>query len=245
MDNQFSVLIALDALENEILGLHRSKGVLPKQIMQFQARIDIQQTSLTQQKAKISELEIALENSKERLESEKKGLKHSNERLSSISTNREYDAVHSEIISHNENIKSLENLIIEQMEAQELLQANLPELDSLLKQAQDKFAPEINRLQKNLDNIDSQIAEIRIKARELKNVISKDILSYYTKIFESKKALLISGKQRGVVSVFKAGDTSCSICSETLTRTKIQVVKRNDHVVFCDDCGSILVWENA
>ncbi len=98
-----------------------------------------------------------------------------------------------------------------------------------------KNTPEIEKLASQTSEIDARIQAIRQKRKELAEQLPQRILRMFERILKGRPT-------RQVIGTVTTDRRSCSFCFKSLTLQQVNEVRRNDEVIACDGCGSILIW---
>lgn len=151
----------------------------------------------------------------------------------SVSASRELQAMSAEVESLNARRSSLEDDVLASMEEAEPIDEELGRL--LAERSQ--FDAEAERLRAAIAEaevaIDAELTGERAVRDELASTVPDDLLSTYERL---------RGKLGGVGAARLVGP-SCTGCHLTLPATELDRIRRSpaDTVVFCDQCGRILV----
>lgn len=241
MESEYGKLRKISGLLTEILKQEAAKSTLPAQIKELTARVEKEKNRYLSLNSRIEKQNEDLSASKNALADEQSKLAESNEKLSSISTNREYDAVHTEIIVHTEKIQELEEHVHQVEEAVASAISDVEPFKKSYEEAQETLQPRIDQLQSELASVDEKIAVLEKESDEQKALLAKATLQYFERLLASKLPRLKSGKQKGIISEIRRGDSNCSICRTNITNRKLQALRRGSSLQFCDLCGSILL----
>ncbi|MGL1901396.1 MAG: hypothetical protein OCC49_04615 [Fibrobacterales bacterium] len=242
MIEQLKILKEIDVLDMGKIKLASQQKVLPGQINILKEKVLAKKGIVEQTKNNISTLEADIENLKKEVENEKLLLEKSNTRLNTIANNKEFDAVQNEIATHESKIEHWELSELEKLEELEGLNRELPEYERVYVEISKKYKPEFDKLNQVYRGIAGEAQEIDKKIIVLKEKASPKFLNYYEKLLKSKYPLLLSHKQSNIVGELKNGETACDICGSEIRKPRIQAIRKNDSIHCCDDCGSILMW---
>ncbi|MBL8028714.1 MAG: hypothetical protein JNL74_19980 [Fibrobacteres bacterium] len=232
-------ILELSRIDQEIFFLRKKQREFPGKISQLKGSLSVDKYGTSQLLTKMETL--TTENSRLELEltEHKDGLRKSEDKLMQIKTNEEYDAVHSEISTRKSKITEVENRLLTLVSDMESMSGKIAEAkNSATDDEHKQLLEEITALETENSGLESQIQEKEAKRAEVSAKIGQKILAVYTRMYNSKK----TGMHVGVVTDYSP---ACSICGCNLTSQKFLEVKRNDKVVSCETCGSILVWEEV
>lgn len=173
-------------------------------------------------KQKMKELEI---------KSNQEKINRYKNQLLTIQTNREYKALNSEV-THLEMINtSIDDEIIELMEAEHNLREQLSKDIASLGEAQKQLNDNEDKLRLQIKEVEKNINEVRDKRNKLAENVPVTIVKRY--------AALIKHKNRKAV-VFEI-DGSCSGCHYVIRPQQIIEINNKNQLVGCENCGRILV----
>lgn len=232
-------ILELSRIDQEIFFLRKKQREFPGKIAQLKGSLSVDKYGTSQLLTKMEAL--TTENSRLEIElaEHKDGLRKSEDKLMQIKTNEEYDAVHSEISTRKSKITEVENRLLTLTADMEALSGKITEAkNSATDEEHKQLLEEITALETENSGLESQIQAKEAKRAEVSAKIGQKILAIYTRMYNSKK----TGMHVGVVTDYSP---ACSICGCNLTSQKFLEVKRNDKVVPCETCGSILVWEEV
>lgn len=138
--------------------------------------------------------------------------------------------------------KSLENSKLKIKELEDISLANM-ELEEKVTKEKDDLMNDLNKLKNNFDNYKKESNEKIDKAKDelnkaeslikdMEGKIPKEILDQFMEIKEAKN-IGIAKLQGGV----------CSACRMKVSTMTIDSIKRGIEIVFCDNCGRILYYD--
>ncbi|MFH0919360.1 MAG: hypothetical protein V1913_03290 [Fibrobacterota bacterium] len=230
-------ILALSAIDIELNGLMRKKSELPGAIDNIQARLRNERQAVEIIEKRISDVEAECKKLELDLVEQKDGLKKSDEKVMLIKTNAEYDAVHNEITSRKIKITELEERLLAQMSEKEALAVKKTEAEAKVNNEEaQKLMTELQDLNGKLSGIETEIAECDGRRATATKMVSPRFLTTYDRLKKTKK----NGVAVGVVS---DANRFCGACGKLLTAQRFIEVKRNNGVVNCEGCGSILIWK--
>jgi len=229
--------LELQQLDIEINSLRNSAEEFPQKIAELEGIIANAEQKVANLERKRDEIKQERIDLSQGIEEHKLQLEQSQQRLSSIKTNREYDAVHQEIASRNQMMAHAENQLGSIDEEEKQIEESLNESKNELEQLKESHTPEINELKAKLATIDDSIASVVEKRNVIVPKITKPGMRIYDRILQSRK----DGR---VVSTININQTHCSVCNVILQRQLINEVRRATKIIRCQQCGSILVWQD-
>ncbi|MFC1552117.1 zinc ribbon domain-containing protein [Candidatus Latescibacterota bacterium] len=235
MKDDLMKLLAAQKNDLKIDELDRNRKEYPKQKDSLLKEISDLEKSLEGIEAEILEKEknrLLIEND---IKAERDALTQKDDRLLVTKTNKEYTAVQHEIVSARERIDALETEDLQLMTELDALAAKKEETTKLSGETKDSNTEKVNDIQKSFDSIESDIKKLeKTTERALKDVDART-LNIYKRLRKGKNGLAVS-----TVNHVKH---SCQGCHKRLPPQKVQEVRKNSGIIFCENCGRILVWD--
>ena len=235
MDQEILKLREAQRIDLEIDKLKRLKRDYPQQIETLKQEVASLEQSLNDTIESIRKREVNSGTIETEIAAEREKLTGREERLLVTKTNKEYTAVQHEIVQSRERIDSLETEHIETMTALDELRPKKDELAASLETATTGNAEKIADIQERFDSIESDIAALAHQRDEALTGIEKRILSVYMRLRKGKGGIAITT----VDPVRHA----CRGCHKQLPPQNILELRRNDKIMFCENCGRIMIWE--
>ena len=109
------------------------------------------------------------------------------------------------------------------------------ELEKNLKKTKKNNTSKINEIQGKFESIESDIKTLELKRKIALKDIDSRALSTYNRLRKGKSGLAVS-----TVDPVKH---SCRGCFKQLPPQKVLEIRRGNKVIFCENCGRILVWD--
>ena len=236
MKTDMMKLLNAQEIDLEIDRLGKSKKKYPEQIEMLKKEI-------TDLKESIDDIEVRIhENQKNRrlieeeLTAERDTLLKKEKRLLETKTNKEYTAVQHEIEMSRMRIDNLETedlqlmtesdqLLPQRDELREKYEATRKTNNSLLEELQDKY-----------NSHESDIAKLERKRDEILTNVNNRGLVVYKRLRKGKSGLAVAKVDHNKLS--------CMGCFKQLPPQKALEVRRADKLMFCENCGRILVWDS-
>lgn len=231
MKNDLKILIQMQSLDDVIGEKEILTRELPKELKNLIDSLQAANDKLAEtnrqlednlKTQKLKELEI--KSNQEKID------KYKNQLLS-IQTNKEYKALNSEV-SHLESLNtSIDDQLIELMEEEANIRADLEENKQTQKKAAALLKDNEERLKQKINAVEKEIIEIKNKRNDLAGGINQSMIRRY--------AALIKNKNRKAV-VFNENGT-CSGCHYKIRPQQIIEIGEGNKVVTCESCGRMIV----
>ena len=231
MRDNLKKLTRMQAYDDKIGELEAQKEDLPRQL-------DSLKTNLIEAESKVEQTKSALEDNQKQqklreldIQGHKDKIAKYENQLLGIKTNKEYKALNSEINHLKEQISGIDDKIIELMEGENKLRAQLKDDEEARKAAQQELDANEDNLRKQIVAVDQEIEEQRNARNDLAQHLPKALVKRYV--------LLIKNKARKAV-VFKEND-ACSGCGFRIRPQLSIEIDRGSKIISCENCGRIIV----
>lgn len=238
MNEDMKNLLALQDADLRVIDLELSKEAFPRKVAELEGAINSIMEAIADTERKVAEAKVERKNVGEEITQAKTALDKSEERLNSITTNREYDAVHAEIEAQKHTVATGDKRL-------DASAGQLEEFDEALKLAQEELTrvreenqPQVDDLKEKIANIDSNVAQVLSERELVVPKIQKHFVRSYDHIRKTRK----NGQ---VLSIVSNADRTCSICFQVLDPRVVTDTRQGIELTFCQNCGSILVWEDV
>ena len=225
-------LIRLQHLDSELDGARRRIAEIPSVQQALDARLAEQQAAVGAVKQRLSDSQGARRATEAEVAALQSRLSKYKGQLMEVKTNKEYQAMQKEIATAEENIRSLEDRVLEQMEEAESLGRELKTAEASLKAQQDEVARERKRLDEEGASLQTRITETTAARGEVAGKLSRQALQLFEHV----------SRQRRGLAVAEARDGICTVCHVRLRPQVFNEVRRNDALVQCDSCLRILYF---
>ncbi|MCF7857770.1 MAG: hypothetical protein K9N07_00395 [Candidatus Cloacimonetes bacterium] len=231
MIDQLEILIKMQKLDTIIGEKNVLTKRLPQQLNSMKKSLKdadenvsttTQELEENQKKQKLKELDINA--NKEKI------AKYQNQLLT-IETNKEYKALNSEINHLEKNNSTIDDEILNFMEAEAELKEKLDAEKKVQKQASDELTTNKKRLEQEILEVEKEIKDLK----EKRNKLAKDIP---LKLFRRYAVLIKNRNRKALVS---AENNACSGCGYKIRPQVAIDIKKGESVVYCESCGRILV----
>jgi uncharacterized protein len=222
-----SVLQEKDAVIDKLMDMEKT---IPAQIEELKSAIETKKAQMSERKKVINDLQVKRKEKELDLDTKENEIKKHNLELNSIKTNEAYKALLAEIDNCKRQKGEVENQILDLMEKMEGESALQKEDDRTVKDFESKILTDIKKLEEDLKNTKAEKEKLEKERNEYAAQISKDFLSRYEFVRESKEGIGISTIE---------GDT-CAGCHIILRPQIINDVCKEQEIVVCDTCSRIL-----
>ena len=159
-------------------------------------------------------------------------LGRSKEQLMAVKTNKEYQAMQTEISNGEEEIKRLEDDLLEKMLEGDDLDGNLRQADQLLVKERNIVEAEHARIEKERIELEQQITALQVGRNEIVSQLPSPIVALFEMLARGRKG----------IAVVEAANGRCSSCQVRLRPQLFNNVRSNSTLIQCESCQRILYF---
>ena len=236
MQKQIELLVELQEVDSQIQKLESERGDLPQLVEALRKTITTLSSKLHNERNELDECSTKRRQTEGDLELIREQLKKFQKQLYSVVTsNREYDAITTEIENAEIKIDAMETEILELEDREENLEEDIKGITEQIASEETKLKVSEENLQKRLAETEQIEKDLATKRSKLVNQVSAPIFSRYERIRKAKNGL-------AVVSVKQS---TCQGCFTTIPPQRGLEIRQKDHMILCETCGRILIWENG
>jgi len=236
MSLDLSSLIELERLDREIAKLENSKMEFPKRVTEMEAELLEKQGAVKVLQDRLEAIEADINKLNNKQEENNQALSTSNERISLVKNNKEYDAVLLEISERKAMISKIASQLDKKNSAKQEIVAQLEEAEKEFNALKEELQPQIDELKEKINSIDDDIAKVENEKKSVLPNVPKNFLEDYN-------AILAKRKNGRVLSVITNSSSACSFCYQILNARVKKEAKISNSPVLCENCGSIVVWQ--
>jgi hypothetical protein len=235
MNADLERVIALQRLDSAAQDAQRRLAEEPDREKSLDARLEAARAEVAAAKQRLSENQTTRRAAEKDVAFQQGRLSKFRDQLMEVKTNREYQAMQHEIETAQNEVKALEERVLERM-----LEAD--ELTASLKKSEAALASEQKTVDADRRAMATEITELTALLERLageRAVLVAAMDTQLLKMFEQ-----VARKRNGV-AVAEARDGICTICHVRLRPQVFNNVRRNDAIVQCDSCQRILYFVPA
>lgn len=232
MNPELAKLMELQQVDGEIARLTGEIAALPKRVQAIEAKLADAQTRVEGAQAAIKADEVA----RRKAESEIQGL---NERISklrdqslAVKTNDQYRALMNEIAFIEQDIRKLEDKILETMLDSDAKQLQLKTAQRELTEETAEIEKEKTEARAKTAEAETRLAAARAHQREVRSAIEPELLSYYERV----------ARRRGT-GLAEAREQRCTACQVLLRPQVFNELRAGSSTIQCDYCNRILYYD--
>jgi uncharacterized protein len=152
--------------------------------------------------------------------------------LMEVKTNKEYQAMQHEIQAAEQLVRDQEDRLLERMEEQDVLAAELKAAEAALKAAQGEIAAEKKVIEAERAGLDQALQKHDADRKTLTAQVTPTALALFERLSQHRKGVALSEARNG----------GCLQCHVRLRPQVFNEVRRNDALIQCDNCSRILYF---
>jgi predicted nucleic acid-binding Zn-ribbon protein len=227
---KIKLLVALQEKDNALDKSRTQAQAFPEEIERLKQQLEQTRNETGGKKGILTQLQLKRKEKEIELEAKENEIKKHNTELNTIKSNDAYRALLNEIAQCKQQKSSLENEVLEIMEAIENESVQVKEDEKKLKQLEAETQSVIGRIENEHANAKNVVAALENERNEFAKSIPEDILRHYEHIRES----------RGGVAIVPIEGETCGGCHFAIRPQMINDVIKDQEIVLCDSCSRIL-----
>jgi uncharacterized protein len=235
MNADLERVIALQRLDSAAQDAQRRLAEEPDREKSLDARLEAARAEVAAAKQRLSENQTTRRAAEKDVAFQQGRLSKFRDQLMEVKTNREYQAMQHEIETAQNEVKALEEKVLERM-----LEAD--ELTASLKKAEAALASEQKTVDADRRAMATEITELTALLERLAGERAALVAAMETQLLKMFEQV---ARKRNGVAVAEARDGICTICHVRLRPQVFNNVRRNDTIVQCDSCQRILYFVPA
>lgn len=235
MPNDLELLLKLQVIDYDLGELERSKEYLPDMMENLNREIRESQEKLSDAQQRYEAAKVRQKTLELDVKTHETNLARYQQQMMTIKTNKEYDALIAEIDSIKSAVSARETELLETIETISVLEKDIATLSERRAQIEENNSKQLAILQEKVNSIGDKISQKVAFRQEVISTISRPTLSTYERVRKGK----------GGQAVVAVRSRACGSCYRGLTPKKIQEIKRGDRIYTCDNCGSMLFWDDG
>lgn len=236
-ENTKEVLDLLRRLQEsltEVGQLEKDIAATPEKIAALEKEIDDDERAVTEAEQELQEEKLRYSRLEVELNAAQENLSQKNQQTLLVKTNEQLWALQKEIEYIKEKISNTELRIIESFENQDILSEELKKAKSVFEKAKSENFKEITDLNRNLESMQSRLAESGKIQQDIRSEIPQQYLDLIDRIQGSK----------GDTALAEAKDGACQVCHFRI-RPQIYVEVKTSKVIHqCSNCSRILFYRD-
>ncbi|MCK9330719.1 MAG: C4-type zinc ribbon domain-containing protein [Candidatus Cloacimonetes bacterium] len=231
MTLQVSILVKMQKIDDKISEREVLKNKLPNQLNELKNNVAKAEKNLNTIKESILNIQKKQKEKEAEIKANNDMILKYEHQLEGIKNNKEYKALNSQISLLNEKNKQVENQILSIMEEENEASKQQEEAIKLKKNADENLKANESILKKEIDKVDQEITELKDSRTELAKQLPMNLVKKYVQLIKNKNRKAI---------VFNNND-ACSGCGFHIRPQILIELKTCHKIIYCENCGRILV----
>lgn len=227
-------LLKLQEVDKKLFALEEAKDKYPAEISLCRSKIAEAHSPLAKPEAEKAECEKKQRHLEREIESGKATLREREARFAVVTTNKEYDALQIEVEICKKAIAAHEMQLLDTTKKLEAAQKKIAEEQDAFEEVLEVEQERIDELEGLLGTMQEQIDEVLADRKVVAKGI-EDIDAQLLQMYERKKGL------RGV-RIAAVRREACGACFHQMPAQTLNEVRIGNRVIYCESCGTIMVW---
>jgi hypothetical protein len=231
---QLKFITALQKIDTEIARINNRKKMLPGELANLDETFQVFCADFEKDQKARDELDKAHKEREEQLKRGLETLKKTKERLSEVKTNKEYQAMLKEIEVTESKNSTMEDEILIIMDKLDQIKKQVMVKEKELDERRRDYESKKQRIEKELADMDAEIASYLEKHVLLKEQIAPGLL---------KKYATIRSRSHGL-AVVAAWKEICTGCHMNIPPQLYIELQKDVDIEYCPHCNRIIYWED-
>ena len=233
MHDALQSILAIQELDIKMIRLMRVKQEHQKELAKIQAlKTDIRR--------KVEEKELEMEKLKEQIKGGEKRIQEISDQINKLENQQaavkkmdEFNALTQEMTAANKERRTLEHQLSDLLDKQASGEDLLVSLKESLSSTENSSSAIEEEIRENIRRINEEGRSLLSQRTQLKEATDPELFSIYERLLNNKKDRVVVPIENRV----------CSGCHIALTPQHENLVRKQDHLVFCEHCSRILYWQ--
>jgi predicted nucleic acid-binding Zn-ribbon protein len=230
---QVDLLVKLQEKDQTIDQLAWKMREGPERLKDLEMELEGLEQTIEDDKKRMEELKHAQRQFEIDIEDGIAHIRKSRGRLMSIKNNREYKALLREIEDTEKENAKREDKVLECLEEMERLNQGVEIKENDLSRLRDELETEKKAVNKELDRLQEQLADIEKGREGLMETIDPNLLGKYQQI----------KRMSGGIAVSLVNHATCGACHLGIPPQMYNELQRQDTLQFCPHCQRIIYWK--
>lgn len=233
MHDALQSILAIQELDIKMIRLMRVKKEHQNELAKIQAlKTDIRR--------KVEEKEQEMEKLKDQIKGGEKRIQEISDQINKLENQQaavkkmdEFNALTQEMTAANKERRTLEHQLSDLMDKQAGSEDLLISLKESLSSMENSSSAIEEEIRENIRKINEEGRSLLSQRTQLKETTDPELFSVYERLLNNKKDRVVVPIENRV----------CSGCHIALTPQHENLVRKQDHLVFCEHCSRILYWQ--
>jgi hypothetical protein len=234
MHSDVEKLLQLEEIEREIAHLRAEVTALPRRVAEIEAKLAGIHAEIEHTRKTLKDIETTRRKREKDIQSLQEKISKYRDQMLSVKTNQEYKALGSEINFAEQEIRLIEDKILEGMLETEVRERELKTAEVAQKTQQAEVEKEKSQARARTDEDQKRLSELTPRRDVLRQAISPDLVRHYDRVI----------KLRGS-AMAEALDQMCLACHVQLRPQVYIDTMAGEQILICDSCDRILYFNPA
>jgi uncharacterized protein len=227
-------LIELQQVEKEIAKLRAEIAALPRRVQAIEAKLADANQRVAKAQAAIKADEVARRKHESAIQGHNEHISKLREQSLAVKTNDQYRALMNEIAFAEEEIRNLEDKILEAMIDADAKQQDLRKAQQDLKQESAAIEKEKEHARAKTAEAEAQLAVRTAHQQKLRSAVGEELLAHYDRLIRARGTALAEAREQ-----------RCTACQVLLRPQVFNEVRADTGPIYCDSCSRILYYDPA
>ena len=214
----------IQRLQDEVAALPRRVAEIESKLASTRAQVEHARTAIKTNEGNRRKLEMDIQSLQQKIS------KYRDQSLD-VKTNDQYKALMHEVSFAEQEIRIIEDKILEGMLNVEDNEKKLKSAEAELKAETAEIEREKAEARRRTAEDEAQLAELTGQRDQLRGAIAADVLRHYDRVLKLRRSALA-----------EARDHKCSACQVMLRPQLYNDVRTNQQIIICDSCQRILYY---
>jgi len=234
MNQDLIQLIELQQVEKEIARLRAEIADLPKHVQAIERKLADANQRVAKAQAAIKADEVARRKHESEIQGHNERISKFREQSLAVKTNDQYRALMHEIGFAEEEIRKLEDKILETMIDADAKQQDLKKAQQDLKEESAAIEKEKAHAHAKTAEAEAQLGGHTAHQKKLRSGVDADLLEHYDRLTRARGTALAEAREQ-----------RCTACQVLLRPQVFNEVRMESGTVYCDSCSRILYYNPA
>ena len=223
-------LIRLQQLDDFVERARRTIAEHPARVQGLDDRLNAVREQLAAARQRVTEGQAARRALEKDLATVQARLSRFKDQLMEVKTNREYQAMQKEIEAAQQEVRAIEDRILERMVEADDLAAAVKQAESAQAATQKEIDGERREMETEVARLQDELQRSGGQRDAILAEISPEVLAIYQTVARKRKGIAVAEARNGL----------CTICQVRLRPQVFNDVLRNDSIIQCESCQRVL-----
>lgn len=229
MSSPVAILRELHRLTQHVANLQAEMDRGPRTLKAHEAKVAKLQEAVQVSHDAVKKLKIAIHSKEVSIKEKQQQIGKYEQQRNQVTSKKEYDALQSEIAHARDDIRKIEDEILNVMEEMEIRSSKLPELEKEVERGKKETAKVIDELQSRRTGLVDMLAAAHKQRQEVEANLPAEIKTQYDR--------LVAARGEDALAALKG--RTCTACYTEIT-TQNYLDLAGGRFVLCKSCGRIL-----